>query len=159
MEVPCTTCGEPRIYKLRLVPRRRGRSLVCLSCRSKVHAKKYYRGNRENVLAKQRAARQTSDTHRVIEIKWRVRQKQKALAALGGVCKRCGFSDSRALQIDHIAGNGYQERKRSLITRYTQIINSVSPASLGYQLLCANCNWIKRVENEEHVRRGSRRNL
>jgi len=49
--------------------------------------------------------------------------RQKVVDSLGGVCVRCGFSDIRALQIDHIKNK--------------------------YQLLCANCNWIKRYEDKE----------
>ena len=69
-----------------------------------------------------------------------------ALELLGGVCRRCGFSDVRALQIDHKFGGGSKERKK-----YNGHIDiRVSLATLWkYQLLCANCNWIKRYENNE----------
>lgn len=67
--------------------------------------------------------------------------------ALGGVCKRCTFSDIRALQIDHVHGGGQQEFKRkSGISYLYHVLKHLE--SGNYQLLCANCNWIKRHEND-----------
>ena len=74
--------------------------------------------------------------------------RQAVIAKLGNKCIRCGFADFRALQIDHIDGNGYKERKRIVANApgwYRRIL--VDPS--GYQVLCANCNWIKRYENRE----------
>lgn len=76
----------------------------------------------------------------------------------GGKCVRCGFSDSRALQCDHINGDGYLERKDttrggaglSLSYRYRLVKNDPEKARSIYQLLCANCNQIKRDENYEY---------
>src|SRR3990167_6944100 len=60
-------------------------------------------------------------------------------------CKKCGFSDIRALQIDHIDGGGskhHKELDRSKSGRlYKWIIKNNFPS--GFQILCANCNWIK----------------
>lgn len=73
--------------------------------------------------------------------------RQKVFEFLGGKCIRCGFSDARALQIDHINGGGYRERlSRNYISFYRKILENPAP----YQLLCANCNWIKRFENKEY---------
>lgn len=75
--------------------------------------------------------------------KWR----KLAVEKLGGKCKKCSFSDYRALQIDHVNGDGSEERKiRKSINR--KIVLNLTDVS-RYQLLCANCNWIKRVENNE----------
>jgi hypothetical protein len=74
--------------------------------------------------------------------------RDAALAALGGCCARCGFSDKRALQIDHVDGGGAVERRtKAPVTLYKEI---AAGGSEGYQILCANCNWIKRHENAEH---------
>ena len=84
----------------------------------------------------------------------RVRRfKKSAHEILGGICVRCGFSDSRALQIDHINGNGSKLRKKtsSSYELYKDVIKSVSNGENKYQLLCANCNWIKRFENKEQL--------
>lgn len=77
--------------------------------------------------------------------------RQAVLDLFGGKCGTCGFDDWRALQIDHIAGGGYQERKR--INQY-QVSKRVLAHSDEYQLLCANCNWIKRYNNDECNRPG-----
>ena len=67
-------------------------------------------------------------------------------------CAKCGFEDIRALQIDHINGGGtahfkaiFNDRGGSNFYRWLKINSFPS----GYQVLCANCNWIKRHENKE----------
>ena len=81
------------------------------------------------------------------------RLRQEVFSLLGGAkCSRCGFSDIRALQIDHINGRGaYKERRRLGGPRfYRQIIKDYQNGKKGdYQILCANCNWIKRHERLE----------
>jgi len=77
------------------------------------------------------------------------RMRLAALEILGGECVRCGFDDYRALQIDHINGNGTKERKSMTKNYHKAVIASVLNNENKYQLLCANCNWIKRVENNE----------
>lgn len=75
---------------------------------------------------------------------WKLRVFEK----LGGKCVKCGISDHRVLQIDHINGGGCRERKKykGRPSYYKMIYNDNSGK---YQLLCANCNWIKRIENGE----------
>ena len=74
------------------------------------------------------------------------------LEALGGKCVKCGFFDSRALQIDHINGGGSKERKdRNYKRNFNKnVIQSFLKGENKYQLLCANCNWIKRFEKNEN---------
>ena len=75
--------------------------------------------------------------------------KNKILEKLGKKCVKCGFSDWRALQIDHISGGGKKEIK-SFKNNHRSYYNSVLKDTTGkYQILCANCNWIKRYENKE----------
>ena len=74
-----------------------------------------------------------------------------AIAILGNSCVRCGFSDSRALQIDHINGGGKKElTKLGGASHNRKVIKSVMNNEYKYQLLCANCNWIKRCEKGEN---------
>lgn len=67
----------------------------------------------------------------------------------GNACAYCGFTDIRALQIDHIHNNGAEERKAlggqqvSGWRFYQHLIKSNYPD--GYQTLCANCNMIKQL--------------
>lgn len=75
--------------------------------------------------------------------------RAKAVAALGGHCCRCGFTDLRALQIDHPNGGGRVDRQ--LVGAGTIFLSRVIANPDHYQLLCANCNWIKKFEDKEHV--------
>ena len=104
-----------------------------------VHGKEHYEAHKEE---KKKYARDR-----------RQQLKLAAFAALGGKCVHCGFSDPRALQIDHVFGDGKRaegaERKRS-DKFYKHVAHEASIGSPKYQLLCANCNWIKRHVNCEH---------
>jgi len=76
------------------------------------------------------------------------RVRKKILSFFGDKCKKCGFSDPRALQLDHVNGGGSAYSKifgNGNTSRYRDI--KLHPEK--YQLLCANCNWIKREENRE----------
>lgn len=74
--------------------------------------------------------------------------RQAAIHKLGGSCRRCGFNDLRALQIDHVHGGGTRETKAK--GAGSRLYYRVLRDTVGkYQLLCANCNWIKRAENNE----------
>jgi len=87
--------------------------------------------------------------------------KRKKIAAMklevfthyGNKCAHCGFSDIRALQMDHIDGNGMKDRKENGMgcshMRYSKVLKDRTLLE-KFQLLCANCNWIKRAENKEH---------
>jgi hypothetical protein len=86
------------------------------------------------------------------------RVKLKLMNLLGGCqCRRCGFSDIRALQIDHINGKGKQLRiKLTGSNRMNRLVfyyylRDPEMAKRELQVLCANCNWIKRHENREHT--------
>lgn len=72
------------------------------------------------------------------------------LNLLGGRCVRCAFDDRRALQIDHVSGGG---RREQLIFGgggyYARILEKVRAGSQDYQVLCANCNTIKKCERGE----------
>lgn len=77
--------------------------------------------------------------------------KTKIYELLGDTCVRCGFADKRALQIDHINGHGGQLLKGICTQKYYRSIIAMSDIErkATYQILCANCNWIKKAENNE----------
>ena len=69
---------------------------------------------------------------------------------LGGKCVGCGFQDRRALQIDHKHGGGCLElREFNSTHKYYKMLLALTDLTERYQLLCANCNWIKRDTNNE----------
>jgi len=101
------------------------------------YAKKYYLVNKDKLLVKARELR------------------QKVLNKFGRRCNNpaCqwlnldgtrGCTEERCLQIDHINNGGNKERKNLRYTDYYKLV--IEDNSGKYQLLCANCNWIKRKE-------------
>lgn len=89
----------------------------------------------------------TRETYRKIK----QRKLNLILELGGGCCKRCGFSDPRALQVDHVNGDGWLERKKKVVVRVLPDNLIIQGFREGkYQLLCCNCNWIKRDEEGEH---------
>ena len=69
-------------------------------------------------------------------------------------CVICGYEDVRALQFDHIDGGGNRHRKNgSLRAYYKYYANRPELARQTFQVLCANCNWIKKSENKEGLRK------
>jgi hypothetical protein len=83
---------------------------------------------------------------------WKLRGQRRVrlqmIEDLGGKCVRCGFDDWRALQVDHIHGGGRKDPHYGG-SRYAYA-KHVRANRDKYQLLCANCNWIKRYETAEH---------
>jgi len=73
--------------------------------------------------------------------------RQQILNKFGNRCNKCGFSDKRALQIDHVNGGGGKEIHHIGSLNYA--IKVLNDTNGEYQLLCSNCNWIKRYENNE----------
>lgn len=124
--------------------------------------REYYRQNREKVLAKQREYRQKTsgkqkERHSLYyqevankkyrDLYWKLRQE--VIKRLGKKCLKCGMDDFRCLQIDHIKNNGYEERQNVYWRTYYNSILKMSDEELksSYQLLCANCNWIRKYDN------------
>jgi hypothetical protein len=65
-------------------------------------------------------------------------------------CYRCGNTDLRVLSIDHINSGGCKHTKELIkqgTNLYTWIIKNNFPS--GFQILCMNCQWIKRYEKQE----------
>lgn len=107
--------------------------------RMRIHGLKYRTKNKER-LAQRRKELMAERRDKVYEL-------------LGDRCAKCSFSDKRALQIDHVNGHGLRERSNPRISDskyyYLVVCKSVLNNENKYQMLCANCNWIKRYENKE----------
>ena len=126
-----------------------------------VYMRKYYLTHKESVLSRNRRYR---DSHREVVLDQmslkksdiRTRTRQKILDTLGRRCAQCGYdADYRALQIDHVRSNGAQERaefttKASSLRYYENILERIDTGD--YQILCANCNIIKKYECGEFRR-------
>jgi hypothetical protein len=75
--------------------------------------------------------------------------KLETFEAYGGAyCVQCGFADHRALNLDHIGGGGEIDRNQpGSRTIYYRLKREGFPA--GFQVLCANCNSIKKYTHNE----------
>src|ERR1035438_5671093 len=82
----------------------------------------------------------------------RERRRKVIIDLLGGVCAICGFDDPRALQFDHIHGDGKKDVTNNRHGYLTSVLNSVMANEGKFQLLCANCNWISRCPDNQDSR-------
>lgn len=87
----------------------------------------------------------------------------KIIELLGNKCANpdClivgGCTDIRCLQVDHINGGGTEEmRGKGIYTIWNEYLKGIRDIKL-LQVLCANCNVIKRVENKESMRNRKRK--
>jgi len=80
--------------------------------------------------------------------------RSKLFDILGRECKRCKFSDMRALQIDFINGGHVRILKQKFNNNVNKLykfyVYQPELTKQELQTLCANCNWIKRHENNEN---------
>jgi hypothetical protein len=79
--------------------------------------------------------------------------REKINAKLGGKCSRCSCDDPRVLEIDHVNGGGSKELRRGWGGGMSYYYRVLKDTQNTYQLLCANCNKIKRVEEREALGR------
>lgn len=94
---------------------------------------------------------------------WSKKRREKLrleiIKLLGGQCANPyglhneSFTDFRCLQVDHI--NRKAKHREEFGTTGSEmylrfVIQQLKAGSKDYQLLCANCNWIKRYENKEY---------
>lgn len=112
----------------------------------KKYAKDYYQKHRRDIISKS------------MEREKRIRRelREQIIKLLGGKCSNpdCPISkdkiDIRCLQIDHINGGGYKERKKFKTSgkKYLRhVLKEIQNDSKKYQLLCVYCNWLKRCIN------------
>ena len=122
--------------------------------KKKAYQKRYYKINREKHRADMRAWWIKNGPKILPRLRAKRRQIRQAIfRALGNKCVWCGFQDHRALQIDHVNNNGAQHRRQYPVGSsiyYKDILANIDSGQ--YQCLCANCNYIKKVEHEEGKR-------
>lgn len=117
----------------------------------KEYHRSYYVKNRTKIALKAKSSKA-----KMYQSKWRIKftdlHKARLFDILGRNCLRCGFDDIRALQFDHINGDGNKERKASKYKNhiaywYKGWADRPEKAKQMLQVLCANCNIIKESEN------------
>ena len=143
----CTKCGEEKPLEAfnRNKTTKDGRAYHCKKCQS-AYMKTYYPKNRERMNENAKRAMRKKREKVVKYVSDYVSGKKP-------MCLKCGMDDIRTLQIDHINAGGNSDVRSfaSRATYYSHIL-SLSPIEVKekYQILCANCNWIKRYENNEN---------
>lgn len=115
-------------------------------------AKAYKQTHREET---NRAARSRRQSHpELFREKSRIHRQLLKLDVLThygngkAACVRCGFDDIRALSIDHVHGDGAAHRK-AIQTQHLYLWLKRNKFPEGFQTLCLNCQFIKRIENNE----------
>ena len=160
-EFICKRCGKKTI-------RRTSQEKYCDECKQP-HRKEYNkeRSKKDWLERKDRAIGYQKKYYSKIENLEKCRRKskerynkikQQIFDLLGNQCSNPYnlnhgdfMSDIRCLQIDHVNGNGYEERhQKSRSYKYLHVLKKILAGSKDYQLLCANCNFIKVHENKEH---------
>lgn len=69
-------------------------------------------------------------------------------------CKVCNETNLDCLELDHINGDGFKEKQKSGkriggYELYSKLKRDGFPDRDKYQVLCSNCNLVKRTENKE----------
>ena len=132
--------------------------MVCKDTeKRKAYYKQWAQANPEKVRKYQQKYRETHKAHiQAYEHKKNQEDKRQVLIYYGNgkrVCSRCGCTDVRCLSIDHINGGGTAHRKCVNQRFYQWLLKHNLP--VGYQVLCMNCQFIKRVEEKELLNGGN----
>jgi hypothetical protein len=128
-------------------------------------ARRYYQRHREKILAENKlpekrkrltaaalARRIANPAHyREICRQFRKRRKAETLKHYSPslTCQRCGFADIRALSIDHVKGGGHRHVTSIGGTEAFYLWLKKNKYPPGFQVLCMNCQFIKREEQNE----------
>ncbi len=73
--------------------------------------------------------------------------RDKVLEKFNNKCSSCNLQDSLILQVDHVNGGGVKELQQK--GAYAVLLLALKDTDNNYQLMCPNCNWIKRFVNDE----------
>lgn len=155
-DIKCFSCGEFKKPKLFYSEDRKAKKPRCRACSSTRSSILYSQNNKtarkSSAITSVKYRTKLAKIEEVKQKRKKIRNKQYALLknkvfkVLGSQCKRCKIKDRRVLQIDHIAGGGTRERKKH---GSIKILKKILDGEKGYQLLCANCNWIKKFNKKE----------
>ncbi len=118
-------------------------------------SRKYYQEHQEQQRASARKRYQLNrEKYLALAIGYQKKLKNEVLSFYSNgslACAICGFDDIRALSIDHIDGGGNQHRIKERAKGGPTFYNWLKKYSFpnGYQVLCMNCQFIKKVERKE----------
>lgn len=151
----CRFCGKERSNDEIKMARERGIGRIHLKCavvyKRKIASDLYYRNQRQYIDRATKWKRDNPERDKENQRRSRGKVRLEVIRHYSPEvkCKKCGFGDIRVLTIDHIDGRTKKERENKVSgwKLYTKIRQSNYPD--GYQVLCMNCQFIKRVERGE----------
>ena len=151
----CGKCGQEKSVSEFYKSKRDGYRSRCKECHKKdcrEYAKTGYYARYQREYSKRGYVkeRMKGDSDLGYQAKWYQKKKLGILLHYSNgsmKCAFCGFDDIRALSIDHIDGGGAPHRRMTGNDVYGWLKRNGFPE--GYQVLCANCQWIKRQVNRE----------
>lgn len=117
---------------------------------SKVIYKRWYENNKLEIRAKKSALMrklrsENPNKYKSHAVKCANKLKESLFNIYGKKCSNCNFSDVRAITLDHKNNNGAKERKE--IGERGCYRRALKPENFNdYQMLCMNCQFIKRRE-------------
>lgn len=113
--------------------------------------KEEYRPRKAELMRKYRT--ENPEKYAAQSRKAKAREREILFEMYGHICAVCGFGDKRALTLDHKLNNGSEERnKYGERGVYRKAKSVYSPDE--YQILCMNCQFIKRVEAKRQNQHG-----
>jgi hypothetical protein len=136
----CEACGKNP---------RDGEKLKCAEClrRDREKVKAYQRGQKAAGICRCKAPLEPGrtvcdDCNQKAKGRNR-RHRELAIRHYGGRCACCGETEMVFLAIDHVENNGAAHRKEVGRNIARVLVKLGFPP--GYQVLCHNCNWAKRI--------------
>jgi hypothetical protein len=129
--------------------------------RTNEYMREYWKNHPEQVIKQRERCRKYSRSRVQEDSKRSQELRTKILKILGTKCSNsnCPISpekmDVRLLEIDHVNGGGYKERKsfrQGYFARsryYQYILSQLQSGSEEYQLLCVYCNRLKMLETKQ----------
>jgi len=117
--------------------------------------KKWYEANKEVARQQKREVMKRLRTdnpekYKAQSRKAKIKEKLSLFEMYGCKCAMCGFDDMRALSLDHKNNNGNIEREELGIRgTYRRAKEEYRPEE--YQILCMNCQFIKRSIYSNHI--------
>lgn len=153
---------------MELIERRRETQKKYYEGRGRETSRRWYEKHKDEVIARAKSYVQTHREQRRISSlryyykhreqvraygrRFSQQRKVEVLTHYGNgkcACVECSFDNIKALTIDHIDGGGNEQRKKvGQKNLYNWLKSQDFPK--GYQTLCMNCQFIKKVDEGEH---------
>ena len=113
--------------------------------------KKWYEKNKEAARKSKREnmrryRAESPEKYNAQSVAAKKRERERLYEMYGHVCAMCWFEDKRALTLDHKNNNGNEERAE-LGERGVYRKAKAAHRPDEYQILCMNCQFIKRTED------------